>query len=213
MAIRRMVRECIRAGIAGVRIDDQPIESKRRTESTGIEVVPITQAAARYRAAAEMRDELDPDFVIMAQCYARDAVNGGFEDSLARLKAYEDAGADWVQLEAPHSIEEIKACRAAVSGPLSFMKGHIGRNLGFDELLELGINLAWLPGFTHHVTWAALHDFMEAFNEKGMEAWEDFLQARKGKPYPIPRVGPEGEGADKQAKLEARYATGGTYAR
>jgi len=26
MAVRRMVRECIRAGIAGVRIDDQPIE-------------------------------------------------------------------------------------------------------------------------------------------------------------------------------------------
>ena len=28
MAVRRMVRECIRAGIAGVRIDDQPIEGK-----------------------------------------------------------------------------------------------------------------------------------------------------------------------------------------
>src|SRR6478672_8413871 len=32
MAVRRMVRECIRAGIAGVRIDDQPIEGKRRTQ-------------------------------------------------------------------------------------------------------------------------------------------------------------------------------------
>jgi 2-methylisocitrate lyase-like PEP mutase family enzyme len=31
MAVRRMVRECIRAGIAGIRIDDQPIESKRAT--------------------------------------------------------------------------------------------------------------------------------------------------------------------------------------
>src|SRR4051794_3876217 len=30
MAVRRMVRECIRAGIAGVRIDDQPIEGKRK---------------------------------------------------------------------------------------------------------------------------------------------------------------------------------------
>src|SRR3954447_23078800 len=32
MAVRRMARECIRAGIAGVRIDDQPIEGKRRTQ-------------------------------------------------------------------------------------------------------------------------------------------------------------------------------------
>ena len=36
MAVRRMVRECIRAGIAGVRIDDQPIEGKRRTQSAGV---------------------------------------------------------------------------------------------------------------------------------------------------------------------------------
>ena len=36
MAVRRMVRECIRAGIAGIRIDDQPIEGKRRTQSAGV---------------------------------------------------------------------------------------------------------------------------------------------------------------------------------
>src|SRR5580704_15016100 len=44
MAVRRMVRECIRAGIAGIRIDDQPIESKRKTQSAGVEVVPLDQA-------------------------------------------------------------------------------------------------------------------------------------------------------------------------
>ncbi len=40
MAVRRMMRECIRAGVAGIRIDDQPIEGKRRTQSAGVEVVP-----------------------------------------------------------------------------------------------------------------------------------------------------------------------------
>ena len=89
MAVRRMVRECIRAGIAGIRIDDQPIEGKRRTQSAGVEVVPIEQAIARYRAAVDMKNELDPDFVIMAQCYARDAANSSLDDCIARLKAYE----------------------------------------------------------------------------------------------------------------------------
>jgi 2-methylisocitrate lyase-like PEP mutase family enzyme len=55
MAVRRMVRECIRAGIAGIRIDDQPIEGKRKTQSAGIEVVPLDQAIARYRAAVDMK--------------------------------------------------------------------------------------------------------------------------------------------------------------
>src|SRR5512140_279526 len=90
MAVRRMVRECIRAGIAGVRIDDQPIEGKRRTQSAGLEVVPLEQAIARYRAAVDMKNELDPDFVIMAQCYARDAANGGIDEAIERLQAYRE---------------------------------------------------------------------------------------------------------------------------
>jgi 2,3-dimethylmalate lyase len=206
MAVRRMVRECIRRGIAGVRIDDQPIEGKRKTQSAGVEVVPLELAIARYRAAVDMKNELDPNFVIMAQCYARDAANGGFEDALTRLKAYrEEAGVDWVQLESPHSVEEIKAARSAVAGPFSFMKGKLGRYLGLDEHLALGVTIAWYPGFTHHVTWAALWDFMTAFQTRGTAAWEDFVEGRKDRPYPIPEVPDEGESGAKQQALEQKY--------
>jgi 2-methylisocitrate lyase-like PEP mutase family enzyme len=206
MAVRRMVRECIRAGIAGVRIDDQPIEGKRRTQSAGVTVVPIEQAVARYRAAVDMRDELDPDFIIMAQCYARDATNSDFDDAIARLKAYkEEAGADWVQLESPHSIEEIRHARAAVEGPFSFMKGRLPRYLTLEEHKQLGVNIAWFPGFTHHVLWAALWDFMNDFQTRGIAAWEDFQKARRNKPYPEPTVGENGEGTAKQQALEKLY--------
>jgi len=58
MAVRRMVRECIRRGIASVRIDDQPIEGKRKTQDAGVEVVPLDLAIARYRAAIDMKNEL-----------------------------------------------------------------------------------------------------------------------------------------------------------
>jgi len=210
MAVRRMIRECIHAGIAGVRIDDQPVEGKRRTQSSGIEVVPLKHALARYRAAVDMKNELDPDFVIMAQCYARDAVNGTLDDTIARLKAYREvAGVDWVQLESPHSVDEIRIARAAVHGPFSFMKGKLPRYLGLDEHLALGVNIAWYPGFTHHVTWAALWDFMQEFQARGIAAWEDFVNARKDRPYPIPGVGADGEGPDKQRELEERYFSGG----
>ena len=206
MAVRRMVRECIRAGIAGVRIDDQPIEGKRRTQSAGVTVVPIEQAIARYRAAVDMRNELDPDFVIMAQCYARDAENSGFEDCLNRLKAYrQEAGVDWVQLESPHSVEEIRQARAAVKGPFSFMKGKLPRYLSLEEHQQLGVNIAWFPGFTHHVLWAALWDFMNDFQSRGIAAWEDFQKQRQGRPYPEPTVGMDGEGAAKQQQLEKLY--------
>jgi 2-methylisocitrate lyase-like PEP mutase family enzyme len=214
MAVRRMVRECIRRGIAGVRIDDQPIEGKRKTQDAGVEVVPLDLAIARYRAAVDMKNELDPDFVVMAQCYARDAANGGFEDALLRLKAYrEQAGVDWVQLESPHSVEEIKAARAAVEGPFSFMKGKLGRYLGLDEHLALGVTIAWYPGFTHHVTWAALWDFMTAFQERGTAAWDEFVASREDRPYPHPVMPPDGEGADKQRMLEERYLSDAALAK
>jgi 2-methylisocitrate lyase-like PEP mutase family enzyme len=189
-----------------VRIDDQPIEGKRRTQSAGVEVVPIEQAVARYRAAVDMKNELDPDFVIMAQCYARDAANSSLEDCIRRLQAYrKDAGVDWVQLESPHSTDEIRQARAAVEGPLSFMKGKLARYLGLDEHLALGVNIAWYPGFTHQVMWAALHDFMQDFQKRGIAAWEDFQASRKDRPYPHPDVGPDGEGGAKQRELEERY--------
>src|ERR1700686_1833047 len=134
MAVRRLVRESIRAGLAGIRIDDQPIEGKRKTQSAGVDIVPLDQAIARYRAAVDMRNELDPNFVVMAQCYARDAANGGLDDALTRLQTHRAAaGVDWVQLESPHSIEEIKQARAAVKGPFSFMRGKLPHLLSLEE--------------------------------------------------------------------------------
>ena len=207
MAVRRMVKECIRAGIAGVRIDDQPIEGKRRTQSAGITVVPVEQAVARYRAAVDMKNEIDPNFVVMAQCYARDAENSSFDDTIARLKAYrEEAGVDWVQIEAPHSVDEIKQARSAVRGPFSFMKGRLPRYLSLEEHLELGVNIAWFPGFTHHVVWAAVSDFMQDFRERGVAAWEEFAERRRDKPYFEPALGENGEGAAKQQHLERLYS-------
>src|SRR5215471_15859073 len=62
MAVRRLVRESIHAGIAGTRIDDQPIEGKRRTQSAGLEVVPLEQAIVRYRFTSSWRD-------VLGMCY------------------------------------------------------------------------------------------------------------------------------------------------
>jgi 2-methylisocitrate lyase-like PEP mutase family enzyme len=173
--------------------------------------VPLENAIARYRAAVDMKNELDPDFVIMSQCYARDAANGGLEDCLRRLHAYKaDAGVDWVQFESPHSIEEIRGARASVEGPFSFMKGRLPRYLGLDEHLALGVNIAWYPGFTHQVTWAALWDFMQDFQARGIAAWEEFLERRKDRPFPHPEIGADGEGLAKQRELEERYFSAAT---
>lgn len=209
MAVRRLVRDSIRAGIAGIRIDDQPIEGKRKTQSAGVDVVPLQDAIVRYRAAVDMKNELDPNFVIMAQCYARDAGAGTLADTIARLTAYrKEAGVDWVQFESPHSVEEIRAARAAITGPFSFMRGKLGRYLDLDEHLALGVTIAWYPGFSHAVTWAALWDFMTAFQTQGTKAGDAFVESRRDRPYPTPEMPSDGEGGAKQQALEGRYFAG-----
>ena len=112
--------------IAGVRIDDQPIEGKRGTGTAGMEVQSLDVVLTRYRAAVDCKRELDPDFVVMAQCYVAEAANGGFEESLVRMKVYKEvAQVDWVQLTAPRSVEEVKRARDAVDGPFSIMQGYM----------------------------------------------------------------------------------------
>jgi 2-methylisocitrate lyase-like PEP mutase family enzyme len=100
MAVRRMIEDCIREGIAGVRIDDQTIEGKRGTGTAGMEVQSLDVVLTRYRAAVDRKRELDPNFVVMAQCYVAEASNGGFEESLVRMKAYKEEG-KWTGCNSP----------------------------------------------------------------------------------------------------------------
>ena len=209
MAVRRMVRECIRAGIAGMRIDDQPIEGKRKTQSAGVEVVPLDQAIARYRAAVDMKNELDPNFVVMAQCYARDACGrhaGGHD--ISRLRAYrEEAGVDWVQFESPHSVDEIKAARAAVTGPFSFMKGKLGRYL--ESRRASGARrhhrlVSRLHPPRHLGRAVGLHD--RRSRRGGVQGLGRFCREPPGPALSrSPEVPEDGEGGAKAAELEERY--------
>lgn len=183
-AVRRFVHESIRAGLAGVRIDDQPIESKRGTQSAGIQIVPREDAVVRYKAAVEARNELDPDFVILAQCYARDAVNGGLDECLERLRIYgEEAGVDWVQFESPHDVEEIVRARAMVKGTLSAMQGKMPRPLTLPECADLGLNAVWYTGWMYRVLRATAWEFAQDFSARGLQAWFDFEEAHKDNPF------------------------------
>ena len=206
VAVRGMAEDCIREGIAGVRIDDQPIEGKRGTGAAGVEVQSLDVVLARYRAAVDCKRELDPNFVLMTQCYVAEAANGGFKESLVRMKAYKEiAEVDWVQLTAPRSVEEVKRARDAVDGPFSIMQGYMDSPLSNNELLALGMNLAWMPRPTHDVTYVAFYDFIKDFMDRCTLAWDDFREQHKENPYLSGALKIGGVQVAKQRELEERY--------
>ena len=206
MAVRRLVEECIQAGIAGVRIDDQPIEGKRGTRTAGMEVESLELVLSRYQAAVERKRELDPNFVVMAQCYAGEAANGGLDEALRRMRAYKEIGqVDWVQFTAPRSVDEIKQARQTVEGPFSVMQGFMPAFLSDGELLSLGINASWGAVPTHMITEAALYDFVRDFMERDKAATDDFRERNKDNPYVNGQLRVGGAEVAKQRELEEKY--------
>ena len=90
---------------------------------------------------------------------------------------------DWLQLTAPCSVEQMKRAKDAVDGPFSIMHAYMDLALSKEELLNLGINLSWMPRPTHDVTYVVLYDFIKDLMERGTSAWNDFQKQYKENPY------------------------------
>jgi 2-methylisocitrate lyase-like PEP mutase family enzyme len=208
MALRRLVRESIEAGLAGLRLDDQPLDQKRRTGSAGISIISREDAVTRYRVAVDAKNEIDQDFVIMAQCYARNAVNGGMAELLKRLRLYEtDGGADWVQFESPHSVAEIKRARKVVKGPFSAMKGQLPRALTLAEHKALGLNAAWYTFLPDQVLKVSAWAFFQEYKKNDMGAWVEFVRSHPDTPFTGGANLPwDATGMTELSKFEVRYA-------
>jgi carboxyvinyl-carboxyphosphonate phosphorylmutase len=141
--VQRTIREYERAGVAGLHIEDQ-VWPKKCGHMEGKQVIPMEEMAQKVRAAVDARQ--DPDFVIIARTDAN-AVNG-LEDALQRGRAYREAGADVIFIEAPRSIEELQAiAQAFIDTPLLFNWAESGKTplLSLPEIQTLGFKLVIFP--------------------------------------------------------------------
>jgi len=141
--VRRTIREYERAGVAGLHIEDQ-VWPKKCGHMEGKQVNAMEEMVQKVHAAVDARQ--DPDFVIIARTDAN-AVTG-FEDALRRGQAYREAGADVIFIEAPRSMEELRAIGQAFQGmPLIFNWAESGKTplLPLSEIQTLGFNLVIFP--------------------------------------------------------------------
>lgn len=141
--VYRTIREYERAGVAGLHIEDQ-IWPKKCGHMEGKQVIPMEEMVEKVRAAVDARQ--DPDFVIIARTDAN-AVTG-LEDALRRGRAYREAGADVIFIEAPRSLEELRAIGQAFRDtPLLFNWAESGKTplLSLNEIQALGFTLVIFP--------------------------------------------------------------------
>jgi 2-methylisocitrate lyase-like PEP mutase family enzyme len=104
IGVQRTVRELERAGADAIQIEDQ-VSPKRCGHFDGKQVVSAQEMVQKVRAATDARR--DEDLVIIARTDAR-AVEG-LPAAVDRARAYSEAGADAVFIEAPQTEEEVRS--------------------------------------------------------------------------------------------------------
>src|SRR6187401_420047 len=136
--IARTVRSFIRAGAAGMHIEDQ-VQSKRCGHRPGKEVVPAQEMVDRVKAAVDART--DSTFVIMARSDA--LASEGLERTIERLVKCVEAGADAIFPEAITELPMYRQVRDAVGVPVLANITEFGKTPLYtrDELGSVGVDI------------------------------------------------------------------------
>ena len=139
----RTVQEYELAGVSAIHIEDQ-VTPKKCGHMENKQVIPAAEMAEKIRAAVEARRS--SDFLIIARTDAR--AGEGLENALRRARAYQEAGADILFIEAPQSKEEVaQIARAFPNVPLLFNWAEGGKTppITLSRLKELGYRIVIFP--------------------------------------------------------------------
>ncbi len=174
--IARTTRELIRAGAAGMHIEDQE-QAKRCGHRPNKSIVSTEEMCDRLRSAVDAR--MDPDFVVMARTDA--FAHEGQDASIDRVRAYIDAGADMIFAEALYTLDDYKAFTSAVDVPVLANITEFGLTPCFtlDELGTAGIAIALYPlSAFRAMSRAALNVYRTILEEGSQMSVLDTMQTR-----------------------------------
>jgi 2-methylisocitrate lyase-like PEP mutase family enzyme len=164
LSVQRTVRAYEAAGAAALHLEDQ-VWPKRCGHLAGKAVIPCAEMVAKIEAALGARS--DPDVLLIARTDAI-AVTG-FDDALARARAYAAAGADVLFVEAPRTVEEVEAIPRLFEKPCLFNYAPGGRSplLPLARLRSLGYGVILLPVQTLFAAAHAIAGYLDALRRAG----------------------------------------------
>lgn len=180
----RTVQEYIKTGAAGCHIEDQTLP-KRCGHTAGREVIPIEEAAGKVKAAAETRDERDPEFVIVARTDARGAVGGGLSEAIERANRFAEAGADVAFIEGPTDEEEIRQIGEEVEIPLLYNMTGISPKLEPEHLAKYGFDMVIVPALGMQAAISAVYQRATQLSEEGAQAVTGLQQEFDSLPFDL----------------------------
>jgi 2,3-dimethylmalate lyase len=139
----RTVQEYEAAGIAAIHIEDQ-VMPKKCGHMEGKELIAAGEMVAKVEAAVAARQS--PSFLIIARTDAR--APEGLDAAIERARAYRQAGADVLFIEAPQSVAEIETIASTFEDvPLLFNYAEGGKTppVSHAQLRRLGFSIVIFP--------------------------------------------------------------------
>lgn len=142
VAVQHAVKGMEQAGAAAVQIEDQAWP-KRCGHLAGRRVEPIATMVGKVRAAVEARSS--DDFLVIARTDSLTVE--GLDAAIERAQAYRDAGSDLVYVEAPETVDEMRAITSRVDGwhAIDMVEGGRIPLIAADELAAIGYRLVIYP--------------------------------------------------------------------
>lgn len=166
--VARTTEQYARSGVAGFHIEDQ-VQTKRCGHLSGKILVDTETYTTRIRAAVQARQRIGSDIVIIART---DALQGhGYEESLARLRAARDAGADMGFLEGVSSREQARqVVQDLAPWPLLLNMVEHGStpSITAAEARELGFRIIIYPFATLGPALTAIRDGLDKLKRDGL---------------------------------------------
>lgn len=170
---RRTVRLLERAGACGLQIEDQ-VFPKKCGHFDGKGVIPVAEMVSKVKAAVDARD--DGNLLIMARTDAR-AIEG-LDAAIERAERYIEAGADLTFVEAPTSVDEMRAITARLKVPqiANMVVGGRTPLLPQAELAEIGFALVLYANTPLQAAMRAMSEVLGALRrDGGLDAVRDRL--------------------------------------
>ena len=145
--LMRTTQAYIRSGAAAMHVEDQTLP-KRCGNLPGKLVVSREEFVGKIKAAKDVIEKMDPDFVFIARTDARNSVGGSLQEAIDRANLYAEAGADVVLPDGLQSFEEVGTFAKSVKAPTMVFGGY-GVTFGSPSAKELeaaGVKIMAIPG-------------------------------------------------------------------
>lgn len=164
--VQRTIRNFERAGAAAIQIEDQSFP-KRCGHLNGKTLISKDEMVGKIKAAIDARKETNT--LIIARTDARGVE--GLSEAIDRAQAYQEAGADILFIEAPHSIDEMKLIRKSFGEDIPLLANMVegGKTpiKTANDLKSLGFNIVIFPGGAVRAATFQLQQYYAGLIENG----------------------------------------------